>query len=52
MANSKEKLWLSINSIGRIGGNGKGKLFWVFVPTGEKVVGCNAELLGKAKHGK
>ena len=38
-----------------MGDNGKGKRFWVFVPTGERIYitfGCNEELWGKAKHDK
>ena len=56
MAELKEKLWSSLYSIVKMGGIGKGKHFWVYVPTGEKIncetVGCNSELWGKAKHDK
>ena len=56
MAESKEKLWSSLYKIVKMGGNGTGKHFWVFVPTGERVnfdtFGCNSELWGKAKHDK
>ena len=56
MVELKEKLWSSLYSIVKMGGIGKGKHFWVYVPTGEKIncetVGCNSELWGKAKHDK
>ena len=55
MAESQEKLRLILYETVKMGDNGKGKRFWVFVPTGERIYitfGCNVELWGKAKHDK
>ena len=54
MEEVQEQLWLSLYNIVKMGGNGRRKQVWVFVPTGERVNidehGFNSVLWGKVKH--